>query len=391
MAFSIVMPALEMAQETGKLVSWRKKEGERVSKGEALFEVETDKAVMEIESPADGILAGITVREGVVAPVGQTIAWIVQVGEQIPSEAATVIAPAGIRPEASTANLASSTPCADSGPRVSPKARRFAKERGVDLSLVRASGPEGEILTSDILAFVQAPSANGPAPVGEPFSATARLMAERTTECWKTVPHFFVTREVDAGTLVAARERLASEVQRTHGIKITYTDLLVSVIGRTLMKHPRVNGTWNKDGIRLNSHVNIAIAMAIDDGVVAPVIRIANNFGLGEIAVQRRELTQRARAGRLRPDDVGGATFTISNLGAHHVDAFSAIISPPQAAILAVGSIRDRVVPVDGKPSVRPMMTLTLSCDHRILDGAKSAAFLSDLEAAIAASDKWLR
>jgi pyruvate dehydrogenase E2 component (dihydrolipoamide acetyltransferase) len=395
MAFSVVMPALEMAQETGKLVSWRKKEGENVTKGELLLEVETDKAVMEIESPADGVLAGIRVREGAVVPVGQTIAWIVRPGEAVPSEVVpppAAISPAAIQIKASNRDAISSPQQPEgAGARVSPKARRLAKERGVDLSRVRGSGPGGEILTSDILAFVESPSAAPPGTDLEPLSSTARIMAERTTESWTTVPHFFVVREVDAGALLAARDRLGPTIEQARGVKLTYTDFLVAVVARTLLKHPRVNGKWTKDGILLNAEVNIGVAMAINEAVVAAVIHNAARLDLGEIAVQRRDLTERARAGRLRPVDIANATFTVSNLGMYHVDAFSAIISPPQAAILAVGSISDRVVPVDGVPGIRPMMTLTLSSDHRVLDGARAAAFLDDVAVTIRQPEEWLR
>jgi pyruvate dehydrogenase E2 component (dihydrolipoamide acetyltransferase) len=394
MAFSVVMPALEMAQETGKLVSWRKKEGENVTKGELLLEVETDKAVMEIESPADGVLAGIRVREGAVVPVGQTIAWILRPGEAVPSEVVpppAAISPAAIQIKASNRDAISSPqPPEGAGARVSPKARRLAKERGVDLSRVRGSGPGGEILTSDILAFVESPSAAPPGTGLEALSSTARIMAERTTESWTTVPHFFVVREVDAGALLAARDRLRPTIEQARGVKLTYTDLLVAVVARTLLKHPRVNGKWTKDGIFLNAEVNIGVAMAINEAVVAAVIHNAARLDLGEIAVQRRDLTERARAGRLRPVDIANATFTVSNLGMYHVDAFSAIISPPQAAILAVGSISDRVVPVDGVPGIRPMMTLTLSSDHRVLDGARAAAFLDDVAVTIRQPEEWL-
>jgi pyruvate dehydrogenase E2 component (dihydrolipoamide acetyltransferase) len=392
MAFSVVMPALEMAQETGKLVSWRKKEGESVIKGEPLLEVETDKAVMEIESPADGVLAGVKVQEGAVVPVGQTIAWIVRPGESVPSE----VVPAAVTrvaTESGASNVASvsSPQTADTaGARISPKARRLAKEHGVDLSLVRGSGPRGEILTSDILAFVESSQRTPAVAKLQPLSSSARLMAERTTESWTTVPHFFVTREVDAGALIAARERLRPRIEQERRAKLTYTDLLVALVAAALVKHPRVNAKWSKDGIHLNSEVNIGVAVAINDGVVAAVIHNAAKLDLGEIAVRRRDLTERARAGRLRPPDIVGATFTISNLGMYHVDAFSAIISPPQAAILAVGSIRDRVVPVGGVPGIRRMMTLTLSADHRVLDGAQASAFLNDVTEAVCQPEQWL-
>jgi pyruvate dehydrogenase E2 component (dihydrolipoamide acetyltransferase) len=208
-------------------------------------------------------------------------------------------------------------------------------------------------------------------------------MAERTTQSWTTVPHFFVVREVDAGALNETRQQLGTQIERSRNVKLTHTDLLVALVARVLKMHPRVNASWTGEGVRANAEINIGIAMAVDDGVVAPVIRNADKVELSEIAVQRRHLAERARSGKLRPVDLAGGTFTISNLGMFGVDAFTAIIIPPQAAILAVGRIGDRVVPVNGHPGVRPMMTLTLSSDHRVVDGARAAEFLRDLAAAI--------
>jgi pyruvate dehydrogenase E2 component (dihydrolipoamide acetyltransferase) len=389
MAFSVVMPALEMAQETGKLVSWRKKEGESVSKGEPLLEVETDKAVMEIESPADGVLAGISAQEGAVIPVGQTIAWIVRPGETPPQQTAPTVAAVSL-PVTSPSSATPSSPqtAKSAAPGISPKARRLAKERGVDVDRVQGSGPGGEILASDILAAANSQAA-APAAV-ERLSSIARLMAERTSLSWTTVPHFFVTREVEAGALIELRERMLPVIEKARGVRITHTDLLVALVSRVLVKHPRMNSSWSGEGIRSNQDVNVALAMAVDEGVIAAVIQTASSKDLGQIASERRELSERARAGRLRPADIAGATFTVSNLGMYQIDSFSAIISPPQAGILAVGRIAERVIAVDGRPLVRPMMTMTLSCDHRVVDGARAAAFLNDVAEAIRQPQDWM-
>ncbi len=426
MAISVIMPALEMAQETGKVLSWRKEEGERVVKGEPLLEIETDKAVVEIESPGDGILAGVTAHAGAVIPVGQTIGWLVKPGETPPLGVAPPVT--GRRQESEQAQAATSGRTLPSEPsptaaRISPKARRLAREHGVDISRVRGSGSGGEIIAEDILAAASSqntPAAASPAsPAREPVSNSmaptvtttistlsmptagletpgtiGRLMAERTTQSWTTTPHFFVTREVDAGSLIAARERLGSTSVASGDANVaakpTHTDLLVSLVARVLTLHPRLNASWTAQGIRLHGEVNVGVAMAVDEGVVAPVIHKANIASLGEIAAQRRLLTERARAGKLQPADLAGATFTISNLGMYGVDAFTAIIVPPQAAILAVARIADRVVPVDGRPAVRPMLTLTLSTDHRVADGARAAEFLKGLAGAIQDPDKFL-
>ena len=393
------MPALEMAQETGKLLAWRKKDGDRVVKGEPLLEIETDKAVVEVEAPADGILAGIKAQEGADIPVGQTIAWIVAPGEQPPAESPTSApaARAGSHTKTETTPAAPvaapvSSPTSTSSAKISPKARRLAKELGVDIVNVQGSGPGGEILASDVQAAAAAPAAppHTKSRNIEVPSSLGRIMAERTTQSWTTVPHFFLSRDLDATALNEYRERIVGEIERTHQIRITHTDLLVALAARVLLKHPRLNASWSAEGIRLHDHVNMGVAIAVNDGVVAAVIHNAHSASLAEIATQRRDVAERARAGKLRPADIADATFTISNLGMYHVDQFSAIITPPQAAILAVGSIVDRVVAVEGQPTVRPMMTLTLSCDHRVADGARAAQFFSDLAEAIRDPQKFL-
>src|SRR5579862_5593015 len=407
MAFSVVMPALEMAQETGKVIAWRKQEGDHVTKGEPLLEIETDKAVMEVEATADGILAGITGLVGADIPVGQTIAWIVAPGEKPPVEAesstsvptARASSQAHAQSQAAVATSAATSAAptaAGQSAKISPKARRLAKELGVDIAAVRGSGSGGEILASDIQAHATAPIATSPQSaknqVGlEVPSTLGRLMAERTTQSWTNVPHFFVIREIDASALNEYREKLVAGIEQgAQQIRITHTDLLVALVSRVLLKHPRLNSSWTAEGIRLHDHVNMGVAVAVNDGVVAAVIPDAHTASLAEIATQRRDVAERARAGKLRPSDISDATFTISNLGMYQVDQFSAIITPPQAAIVAVGAIADRVVAIDGNPTVRPMMTLTISCDHRVADGARAALFLKDIAEAVQAPSKFL-
>jgi pyruvate dehydrogenase E2 component (dihydrolipoamide acetyltransferase) len=377
MATSVVMPALEMAQETGKIISWLKKEGDAINKGEPLLEIETDKAVVEVEATADGVLAGVKSQEGDVVPVGVTIAWIVAPGEKPPADAPTSTPSARKITESALASQTSASAKAapgaarpGEGPRtqVSPKARRLAKEQGIDLSTLKGTGPEGTIISDDVLSAAPAASSA--------LSAVARLMAERTTQSWTQVPHFFLVRDLEATALIQFREQYGRD-------KITITDLLVALNARVLKKHPKVNASWVRNGIQQNPSINISIAMAVTDGVVGAVVPNADTASVASIAQQRKELTERARGGRLKPSDVANGTFTITNLGMYDVDAFNAIILPPQAAILAVGRIADRVVAVDGKPAVRPMMTLTLSGDHRVIDGAQGAMFLNDLAEAI--------
>jgi len=410
-AVSVVMPALEMAQETGKLVSWKKKEGEQVKKGEMLLEVETDKAVVEIEAGGDGVLSGVTAKVGDVVPVGQTIAWLLKPGESVPTgggqqhsgrkmDAAPAAATAAAAP-------AAPEPASVAGAKISPKARRLAREHGVDIAKLKGSGPGGEILADDILkASASASASAAPAPAAsarptspppvapsgpaDAVSSIGRIMAERTTQSWTTVPHFFVARDVDATSLNAAREGLIPVIEKSHGVKITLTDLLVAAVARALKQFPRMNGSWVNNGVSLNADVNVALAMAVDNAVVTAVIRNADKLALGAIAKQRKELTERAKANKLQPADISGATFTISNLGMFGVDAFTAIIVPPQAGILAVGAASDRVVAVDGMIAIRPMMTITLSSDHRIIDGARAAQFMQELVGLLTDPGKWL-
>jgi pyruvate dehydrogenase E2 component (dihydrolipoamide acetyltransferase) len=359
---------------------------------------------MEVEAPADGILVSVKAAEGAVIPVGQTIAWIVSPGETPPADHQRLSSAPLTRAKREGGSVTASAAKAPgqitaTGARISPKARRLAKELGVDITTLHGSGPGGEILASD----VQATSAQGASTSAvSPTSSThtkpqvevpgsiGRLMAERTTQSWTSVPHFFVTREVEAGALNAAREQVGMAQKQSPGLRLTHTDLLVALVARVLPKHPRVNASWSAEGIRLHDRVNIGVAIAVNDGVVMAVIHGAHTASLGEISSQRRAVTERARAGKLRPSDIADATFTISNLGMYHVDSFSAIITPPQAAILAVGAISDRVVPIDRKPAIRSMMTLTLSCDHRVADGARAAAFMNDLADAIREPQKVL-
>jgi pyruvate dehydrogenase E2 component (dihydrolipoamide acetyltransferase) len=407
MAISVVMPALEMAQETGKLVSWKKKEGDPVKKGELLLEVETDKAVVEIEAAGDGILGGVTAQAGAVVPVGQTIAWLLKPGETPPTSSAPVqtgrTGAAAMQPAVAAAESAAGPqgdPLAAAvagNIKISPKARRLAKEHGVDITKIKGTGPGGEIVAEDVVAAKggaapAAAAAGSPAPAPSmpsvsteigALSSIGRIMAERTTQSWTTAPHFFVSREVDGAGLVAAREKFGPDVERSRGVKLTYTDLLTAIIAKALRKHPRMNASWTGDSIKANADVNVGLAMAVTDAVIVGVVPKTDGMSLGDIAVRRRDLTERARTNKLQPADITGATFTVSNLGMYHVDSFTAIIVPPQAGILAVGAMTDRVVPVPGGIGVRPMMTITVSCDHRVVDGARGAAFMHDLVEAL--------
>jgi pyruvate dehydrogenase E2 component (dihydrolipoamide acetyltransferase) len=404
MPTNVIMPALELAQETGKVLRWLKSPGDTVRKGQPLVEIETDKVITEIEAPAAGILGDVTAGPGDVVPVGQTIALIFEeagavapapVGAPaprpsgaavVPSSAAAVKAsPDVLTHIASQKESAAVDRTAARLTAASPKARRLAAERGVNVGALRGSGPGGAVLTGDVLAeeppaaavsAAKVPAAPSAPRAEAPGVGTVwRIMAERMTASWTTAPHFYLVREVNVSRLVSWRERASKQA----GARITYTDLLVKLVAAALSRHPGVNASWKDGAIVRNADINIGLAVAIDDGLVVPVIHRADTLSLAEIAARREDVVSRAQAGKLRPADIQGGGFTISNLGMHGVDAFNAIVNPPQAAILAVGRIADRVIAVNGQPAVQPTMVLTLSCDHRALDGAHGAQFLGAL------------
>jgi pyruvate dehydrogenase E2 component (dihydrolipoamide acetyltransferase) len=369
MATDVIMPALGVAQETGKVLRWLRAEGEEVEQGAPIMEIETDKVTVEIEAPASGTLAGVRFSEGSDVPVGNVVAVILAAGEQMPSEP-----PVAVEAEpAEPARTADTVDGRGARPRrllASPKARRIAAERGVDLAALSGSGPRGAVLAADVEAL-SAPSQE-PHEIGSIW----RRMAERTTHAWQTAPHFYLARDIDAGRLNAWRE---SARKRARYERLTHTDLLVKIVAVALERHPRVNATWRDGGIADISDVNVGVAVAVEEGLIVPVIHHADRLELHEIVERRVTVIEAARAGRLRPEDVSGGTFTISNLGMFGVDSFAAIVNSPQAAILAVGRIADRIVPVNGRPEVRPMCTFTLSFDHRVVDGARGAQFLDTL------------
>jgi pyruvate dehydrogenase E2 component (dihydrolipoamide acetyltransferase) len=279
-----------------------------------------------------------------------------------------------IQPESASVEAASLSPTRLTP--ASPKARRLASERGIDIATLKGSGPDGAVLGEDVP--LEAASIHTTGNLETP-STVWRVMAERMTASWTTVPHFYLLREVDATHLIKWRTNIVSKVEKRGGIKPTYTDLLVKLIGFTLRNHPRVNASWLGGKIQFNNEINVGLAVAIDDGLIVPVIRNADSLSVGEIAAQRKDLVERAQNRKLRPADISDGTFTLTNLGMYNVDVFNAIVNTPQAAILAVGRIAERVVPLNGQPAVRSMMTVSLSCDHRVVDGARGAQFLDDL------------
>ena len=392
MATEVVMPALGVAQETGRIVEWLAVEGENVTEGEPLLEIETDKVTVSIDAPASGILSAVRADDGDEVPVGRVVAYIVAPGEEppgvpagqapAPGEAEPVSAGTPHAQREPSQRVASLTPGSGGRPRASPLARRRAREAGIELEQLRGTGPGGAVTMADLDAAIAAhatsdregpPSGGlpGQRPVASEVGAVWRRMAQRVTASWTSTPHFYLTREVDAGHLVARSAAL--------GEGVTLTDMLVWLSARALERHPEVNAVWDDDRPSRIDQINVGIAVAVDDGLIVPVVHRANELDVVDVAKRRSEVVERARGGTLLPEDVIGGTFTLSNLGMFGIDSFTAIVNGPQAAILAIGRVADRVVAQEGRPVVAPRMSLTLSCDHRVLDGARAARFLETL------------
>ncbi|HJW91586.1 MAG TPA: 2-oxo acid dehydrogenase subunit E2 [Anaerolineales bacterium] len=447
MSINVIMPVLGMTQETGKIVRWLKSHGEQVKKGEPLIEVETDKAIAEIEAPGDGILANITANEGDVVPVATVIAVILAPDEagndrrpEVVQRTATQIKVSV--PEQSVKDLPALAPGILDVVTVSPLARRIAEENNLDLRLIKpkgnkiekadvyaylerqksaahetgagrllaspkarrlikekrippplpmGSGPGGAILAADLEEILAHPGietqsppispvalpVESQSPIDKPASFSTvgtswRIMSERTTLSWQTAPHFYLMREINASQMIQWRDNIRTRA----ATKVTITDLLVKVVAEALHRHPRMNASWQDGHIALFGRIHVGLAVAVEDGLVVPVIRNADQKSINELAAERERLIASAKAKSLHLEDIRDGTFTLSNLGMYMVDAFYAIINPPQAAILAVGRIADRVVPVDGQIVIQPTMILSLSCDHRVIDGATGAMFL---------------
>jgi pyruvate dehydrogenase E2 component (dihydrolipoamide acetyltransferase) len=388
MATDVIMPALGMAQETGRLVSWFKQEGDLVTRGEMLMEIETDKSVVEIEAPASGILANVTAVSDDEIPVGQTIALILEKGEAAPQKAVSTVVSA--EPETSVpkkkaekSKVLEPTTTSLGGGRTlaSPAARRLGREKGVDLASLEGSGPEGAVVARDVLSVAGqlTPAAGrkggGKAPIE--LSNMRRIIGERMTLSKQTAPHFYLSMDVD---MTGIDKKRSSLKQQGAPLVPSINDFIVWAVSQALSESPSMNAAWTDRGIEQFTDINVGVAVAIEDGLVVPVIRNADQVRLEELAQRSRELADKAQKKRLTPLDYEGGTFTISNLGMFGVDSFVAIINPPQCGILAVGQVAPRVVPYGEGIAIRSMMTMSLSADHRVVDGAIGARFLQQVK-----------
>ncbi len=431
----IVMPRMGLTMETGTVVRWLKKEGEAIAAGEPLLEIETDKATVEIEALEGGTLSHVVAGIGEEIPVGGVIAYFLKPGETAEPDVRAVAPRVSTRPD-TPANVAvkpvtvekvKASPAArrlaknlsvgltdvpGSGPggrivawnvaeaakalrqpgaeaqptRISPVAQRVAAGIGVDLADVQGSGPGGTITRRDVELAAQRPERvrrrahdSRAAPDITPFTRIQRVMAERMVQSFTTAPHFYLHTEVDARQMVSLRDQLLPRLEQSDGIHLTHTDLLIYFCARTLRRHPVVTAQWTPEGLKEFQRIHIGLAIETQNGLLVPVLRDADKLGLVEIARKRSDLAERARTGKLLPEEFEEGVFTITNLGMYRVDAFDAILNPPQAAILAVGRIKERALVEQGQVIAAPMLTLSLSVDHRVLDGARAAVFLGEL------------
>lgn len=447
MAKEVIMPKFGFTQETAQVVAWLKNEGDFVEAGDPIMEVETDKVTMEVEAPATGTLAGLRVKAGDTVPVTEVIAYILAQGETLPPqtglhtplpdqpklserqedttkpvEKATPLAARMAMAEAVDLGQITGTgtggrvtkrdvsnfiegrrrPALPNGNgstkvRATPAARRVADELGVDLYAIRGTGPNGRIQQADVEAFAESlvaeistVSVSSPQPMADdhiaeriPFTSMRRAIARNLQASWQQAPHIMFQVDVDT---TAAQQLVDYANQRApEGVKVTLTAVFIKTIAWALRRHPLLNSHLGQDEILVMRDVNIGLAVALDNGLIVPVIRQADQRGIYDIAAESKRLSIAARANKLRSDDLSGATFTLSNLGMYGVDKFTAIINPPQVGILAVGRIRPTFVPdAVGQPVLRPLVNLTLSVDHRVIDGAVAAQFLTDIGGALA-------
>ncbi|HEU4766547.1 MAG TPA: pyruvate dehydrogenase complex dihydrolipoamide acetyltransferase [Pyrinomonadaceae bacterium] len=391
MASKVIMPKLSPTMEEGQIARWLKKEGDKVSMGEPLAEIDTDKATMEMQALANGVLRKILINEGESAPLGQLIAVIGEPNEDIASVLAEAPAkkeaappPPKEEPKPEPKEEPVATPAApqvvrsDSGRLiVSPLAARMATDSGLDLRSIKGSGPNGRIIKRDVEAAMSQPkaaaAATGSGYRDEPATQIRQTIAKRLVTSLGPIPHFFLTVDIEMDRAAEMRESIKA---LDPDLKISINDIIIKVAAAALMQHPQVNASYQEKVVRYYEHADIGVAVAIEDGLITPVVRAADQKSLSQIAGEVRELAERARSKKLKPEEYTGATFSISNLGMFGIDEFTAVINPPEGAILAIGAMTAKPVARDNQLVIRQMMRVTMSCDHRVIDGATGAKFL---------------
>lgn len=390
------MEALSPTMEEGQVVRWLKSEGDEVSSGEILAEIETDKATMELVARGDGLLRTILVGAGGTAAVGTVIGVIAgaeeDIADLIPADGDgsteppdTPPPPDGGRPPVPATVVDEPPPVPGERIKASPLARRLAEEKGLRLEAIAGSGPGGRIVKRDVVEAAERRITAVPEPLlpdagfeDVPLTQMRKTIAKRLVESIGPVPHFFLTVDVDMSRTIDARHRVNARLEK-EGVRISINDIVLKAVAVALRRHPECNAHWGGDHVRRFNRVHLGVAVAIDDGLITPVVTDADRKGLSQIAREIRELASRAREKRLKPNEYTGATFSVSNLGMFGIHEFTGVINPPEAGILAVGAVADRPVAVDGAVRVRPQMKMTMSCDHRVIDGAQGARFLATL------------
>jgi pyruvate dehydrogenase E2 component (dihydrolipoamide acetyltransferase) len=427
MATEVIMPKVDMDQETGTISEWKKHNGDQVKEGETILVIETAKVAIDVEAPATGTLSGISAKPGEVIPIGVVIGYILGPGEAQPAATAPAAPQAAAEP-VKTAQIAAAveaTPVArnmanalgvsletvkGSGPQgkitkqdveqaankqsaslpdgkvnATPAARRIASETGVDLTLISGSGPDQRIQAADVAGVQPVSGAAHAAPALDdeviPLIGMRATIAQRLTMSYQSIPHIKFVARIDMTTFNQARASLNAYAANVGGEKISATAMFVKITAAALARNPYLNASLKNDTIILHRDVHVGVAVALDDGLIVPVIHDVANKGVAQVAVETNRLSEKARKGQLQPADVSGGTFTISNLGPFGIEQFDAIINPPQSAILAIGATQNEVVPVDNEVVIRPIMRITLSADHRVVDGAVAAKFVADLKA----------
>ncbi|MCR4432008.1 MAG: 2-oxo acid dehydrogenase subunit E2 [Tepidanaerobacteraceae bacterium] len=427
MATILTMPKLGTTMEEGTIIKWLKKEGEPVEKGEAYVEIQTDKVNLEDEAPESGIMRKILIPEGAVVPVGKEIAIIAGADEPLPEiekekQKETETSPIQNAYE-EIQQPPQQTQIAEGKIKASPAAKRVARENGVDLSKVTPTGPDGRIIEKDVLDFIETNKVKAtpvaikiaeeqgidlatihkapgeritkqdlmpqedkkepPTPSTQkviPVVGMRKIIAERMAKSKATVPHIYLTLEVDMTRAMELREKLLPAIQARYGCKLSYNDILIKASAVAIKQNPIINSSFIGDEIIIKEDINIGLAVALENGLIVPVVRCADKKGIGEISKDTAQLIEKARSGKLLPDDYQGGTFTITNLGMYDIENFKAIINQPESAILAVGKIMKKPIVIDDQIAIKPMMNLTLSCDHRVIDGAQGARFLQMLK-----------
>ena len=400
MVTKVIMPQMGLTMEEGKIVEWLKKEGDRVEKGEPLFQIETDKVTLEVESPGTGLLRKILVKEEETVPITTVIGFIAEANEPIPEAeekvpAAKEAAPPKVEARVEAKEAAAPGPAVpEAGPgervKASPVAKKLAEEHRIDLAKVKGTGPGGRITRENVEAAIAGgATAVAAAPEGklEKMSSMQAIIADRTAKSKVSAPHFYVGMEVDMSQALALQQNLRPKIQAETGLSLSLTEILVKAVALALKEYPRANVTLEGEKIKFQSEISVGVVVALEEGLLIPVIRRAEGKSLSQITKENKGLAAKARAGQLKPEEYGGGSISISNMGMFGVDHFTAIINQPEAAMLAVGRVVEKPIVINGMIAIRPMMSITLSCDHRLLYGTHAAQLLGKVKGILEGPD----